>query len=527
MAKDIQDKKRKAAAPADEVAKVKKAKKVAPEVAEPAKKRKAAEEASPVSLKKSKTPKAEIASKPKAAKKSTTTKEITETKTEVTGVVPEKEKKTKTKPTSKKSKAPVDPTSSEEDEAEEKEDEAEVNEDADLEAASEDDDQTEAFLKGFESDEDEAPADAKPVEDVGEIPSINKKLKKQAKKAAEAAADEKPGVVYIGRIPHGFYENEMRAYFKQFGDIKNLRLARNRKTGASKHIAWIQFESSAVAEIVAKTMDNYLLFNHILKVKVVPDEQLPANLFKGANKRFKKVPWNKIAGRKLAQGASETTWNKRVEKENKRRESKADKLKAIGYEFEAPQLKSAVAMRKEMLLITADAEDEQVQEPKAIEAAPVEAPAPAVEEKNVKKKKSKTALVETPVEEVTVTEEKVVEAPAPVVEEKKVRKKKSKTTLVETPAEEVTVTEEKVVEAPAPAVEEKKVRKKKSKTTLVETPAEEVTATEAKVVEAPAPVVEEKMVRKKKSKATLVEPPVKEAKEEVKPLRKSKRKSVS
>ncbi|RDW91465.1 hypothetical protein BP5796_02630 [Coleophoma crateriformis] len=514
MAKDIQDKKRKAAAPADEVAKVKKAKKVAPEVAEPAKKRKAAEEASPVSLKKSKTPKTETASKPKAAKKSTT-KEITETKTEIAEVVSEKEK-TKTKSTSKKSKAPVDPTSSEEDEAEAKEDDAEVNEDADLEAAS-DDDQTEAFLKGFESDEDEAPADAKPVEDVGEIPSINKKLKKQAKKAAEAAADEKPGVVYIGRIPHGFYENEMRAYFKQFGDIKNLRLARNRKTGASKHIAWIQFESSAVAEIVAKTMDNYLLFNHILKVKVVPDEQLPANLFKGANKRFKKVPWNKIAGRKLAQGASETTWNKRVEKENKRRESKADKLKAIGYEFEAPQLKSAVAMRKELLLITADAEDEQVQEPKAIEAAPVEAPTPAVDEKKVKKKKSKTALVETPAEQVTVTEEKVVEALAPVVEEKKVKKKKSKTTLVETPAEQVTVTEEKVVEAPAPVVEEKKIKKKKSKTTLVE----------EKVVEAPAPEVEEKKVKKKKSKTALVEPPVEEAKEEVKPLRKSKRKSVS
>lgn len=350
-------------------------------------------------------------------------------------------KKIKTRTTTKKSKAPVDPTSSEEDEAEEKEDEAQVNEDADLEAASEDDDQTEAFLKGFESDEDESPADAKPVEDVGEIPSINKKLKKQAKKAAEAAADEKPGVVYIGRIPHGFYENEMKAYFKQFGDIKNLRLARNRKTGASKHIAWIQFESSAVADIVAKTMDSYLLFNHILKVKVVPDEQIPANLFKGANKRFKKVPWNKIAGRKLAQGASETTWNNRIEKEKKRRESKADKLKAIGYEFEAPQLKSAIAMRKEQLLITADAEDEQEQQPKAIEPAPVEVTAEvggsSKKGKIAKKGKGAESVTETVVtEEVTVTEEKDVDAPAPPAVEKKVKKKKSKTTLVEAPTEE-------------------------------------------------------------------------------------------
>jgi len=36
-------------------------------------------------------------------------------------------------------------------------------------------------------------------------------------------------VVYVGRIPHGFYEEQMRAYFSQFGVIKNLRLSRNKK----------------------------------------------------------------------------------------------------------------------------------------------------------------------------------------------------------------------------------------------------------------------------------------------------------
>lgn len=37
------------------------------------------------------------------------------------------------------------------------------------------------------------------------------------------------GVLYLGRIPHGFYEEEMKAYFSQFGDISRLRLARNKK----------------------------------------------------------------------------------------------------------------------------------------------------------------------------------------------------------------------------------------------------------------------------------------------------------
>jgi hypothetical protein len=38
-------------------------------------------------------------------------------------------------------------------------------------------------------------------------------------------------VLYLGRIPHGFYEDEMKAYFEQFGDVSRLRLARNKKVG--------------------------------------------------------------------------------------------------------------------------------------------------------------------------------------------------------------------------------------------------------------------------------------------------------
>jgi len=40
-------------------------------------------------------------------------------------------------------------------------------------------------------------------------------------------------VLYIGWIPRGFYEKEMKAYFGQFGTIKRLRISRNKKTGKS------------------------------------------------------------------------------------------------------------------------------------------------------------------------------------------------------------------------------------------------------------------------------------------------------
>lgn len=132
----------------------------------------------------------------------------------------------------------------------------------------------------------------------------------------------------------------MRAYFSQFGTITRVRLSRNRKTGRSKHYAFIEFESTEVAKIVADTMDKYLLFGHILKCKFAAPEKLHPEVWKGANKRFKTVPWNKIEGRKLELPMGREGWEKRTEREKKRRERKNEKTREIGYEYDGAQLKS-------------------------------------------------------------------------------------------------------------------------------------------------------------------------------------------
>ena len=36
-------------------------------------------------------------------------------------------------------------------------------------------------------------------------------------------------MVYVGHIPHGFYEKEMKDFFSQFGTVKRLRLSRSRE----------------------------------------------------------------------------------------------------------------------------------------------------------------------------------------------------------------------------------------------------------------------------------------------------------
>ncbi len=263
----------------------------------------AAEESSPVSLKKQKPVKTAAdtktsakESKPKAAKKEAAAKKE---------VVAEPE--------------------AEEESAEEQNDDALV---LATELDSDDDDEDEAEgVTLFEEGQD-----------VGKVPKVSKEIKA----AAESASGES-GVVYIGRIPHGFYEHEMRLYFSQFGPIKRLRLSRNKKTGASKHFAFVEFDEKSTAEIVCKTMDNYLLFGHILKCQVVPKGKVHEDLFKGANRRFKKVPWNKMAGKQLEKPLTESAWQTKLEREKSKRDKKTEKLKAMGYDFEAPELKSVPA----------------------------------------------------------------------------------------------------------------------------------------------------------------------------------------
>ena len=185
----------------------------------------------------------------------------------------------------------------------------------------------------------------------------------------------------------------MRQYFSQFGDISRLRLARNKKTGSSRHWAFIEFKSASVANIVAGTMDNYLMFNNILKCKVVPKEQLHEDIWKGENKRFKRVPCNQIEGRKHETAVGREQWAGRVEKEKKRRESKNKKLKeTMGYEFDGGALKGVdtVPVKDTAKEIT-DETVEAVEEEKSLVTAGGEGQEPVIVSEEIMTKKTKKA----------------------------------------------------------------------------------------------------------------------------------------
>ncbi|KAL6985057.1 hypothetical protein U1Q18_018436 [Sarracenia purpurea var. burkii] len=145
-------------------------------------------------------------------------------------------------------------------------------------------------------------------------------------------------VLYIGRIPHGFYENEMEGFFKQFGTIKRLRLARNKKTGKSKHFGFIEFESPEVAKVVAECMHNYLLFEHMLQVHLIPPERVHPKLWKGVNRRYKPLDWVQIERKRHNKERTFEEHKKLVEAVIRRDQKRRKRIAAAGIEYECPEI---------------------------------------------------------------------------------------------------------------------------------------------------------------------------------------------
>ncbi|PSS33734.1 MKI67 FHA domain-interacting nucleolar phosphoprotein [Actinidia chinensis var. chinensis] len=145
-------------------------------------------------------------------------------------------------------------------------------------------------------------------------------------------------VLYIGRIPHGFYENEMEGFFKQFGTIKRLRVARNKKTGKSKHFGFIEFESPEVAKIVSECMHNYLMFEHMLQVHLIPPERVHPKLWKGVNRWYKPLDWVQIERKRHNKERTLEENKKMVEGILKRDQRRRKRIEAAGIDYECPEI---------------------------------------------------------------------------------------------------------------------------------------------------------------------------------------------
>ncbi|CAK5060976.1 unnamed protein product [Meloidogyne enterolobii] len=113
---------------------------------------------------------------------------------------------------------------------------------------------------------------------------VKKQLKNKEEKQHQFNEESKiQHVIRLSNVPYGFFEKEMNGYFSQFGDVKRVRVIRSKK-GHHTGFAYVEFKNEKVAEIAAKSMNNYLLAEKKLRCSVVDQDKIPKCIRGG--KRF-------------------------------------------------------------------------------------------------------------------------------------------------------------------------------------------------------------------------------------------------
>ncbi|XP_035030931.1 MKI67 FHA domain-interacting nucleolar phosphoprotein [Hippoglossus stenolepis] len=153
-----------------------------------------------------------------------------------------------------------------------------------------------------------------------------------------------PGVVYVGHLPLGLYEPQIKSYFEQFGKVLRLRLSRSKKTGGSKGYAFVEYDCDEVAKIVAETMNNYLMGERLIKCHVMPPEKVHEKLFVGSQRVFKKPSKPAVTRYNQSRTAEELEKmkDKLLRKETKLRK----RLAAHGIEYDFPGFAAQMPLKK-------------------------------------------------------------------------------------------------------------------------------------------------------------------------------------
>ncbi|XP_054642240.1 MKI67 FHA domain-interacting nucleolar phosphoprotein [Dunckerocampus dactyliophorus] len=167
---------------------------------------------------------------------------------------------------------------------------------------------------------------------------------KKKKKKSNTGNRLTPGVIYVGHLPLGLFEPQLRTYFEQFGTVLRLRLSRSKKTGGSKGYAFVEFDCDEVAKIVAETMNNYLMGERLVKCHVIPPEKVHEKLFNGSQQTFKRPCKPAVARynkKRTSEEAAKIT-AKLLRKEGKLRK----RLAGHGIDYDFPGFAAQVPQKK-------------------------------------------------------------------------------------------------------------------------------------------------------------------------------------
>jgi len=234
-----------------------------------------------------------------------------------------------------------------------------------------------------------------------------------------------------------------------------------------------------VAKIAAETMNNYLMFEKILKCQVVPAEKVHAEMWKGAGQHFRRIPREVIHAAQVNKRKSEDVIGRNNSRlvENLHKKNKKFAELGIDYQFQLPSLKGVILesddarekrlQRREEIKLEDDDDDDDDDELKAEIKE---------EEEEDEDESAYSMIVDSSEDEITVKT-------PPKAVKKSLRKRKRKDPPLPTGAESISpqkltfegsdeekeedLNESNETQQPSELKKKKKNKKKKSKKTSV------------------------------------------------------------
>lgn len=139
-------------------------------------------------------------------------------------------------------------------------------------------------------------------------------------------------IVYVGNMPRGFEESEMKRYFRQFGDVLRVRRSRIKRTGKPRPYGFVEFADRNVAQVACETMNNYLIYGQMLKVHIMV-QPLPSVFAPKLSTRFREFDnWSKEY-KELHKKRPLAEWEQLQEKYEQDKKEVFAKLAAAGFNY--------------------------------------------------------------------------------------------------------------------------------------------------------------------------------------------------
>ncbi|OQX15261.1 MAG: RNA-binding protein [Desulfobulbaceae bacterium A2] len=72
--------------------------------------------------------------------------------------------------------------------------------------------------------------------------------------------------VYVGNLPYGMTDDELRALFQEFGEVSRAQIVIDKPTGRSKGFGFVEMADNAQAEEAIKSLNDKMVKGRNIKV---------------------------------------------------------------------------------------------------------------------------------------------------------------------------------------------------------------------------------------------------------------------